>query len=499
MALSIDKKLEIMEQALREGYDGYMTDLWAQADPSESIDVPESPAIQEPHGAPSLPPGMLPPSKAEPVNLDTTVQPGFQSLVQSYESAAPDEQPKGEPVQYTLDDPEFYRAGGYKLKNSIDLKLDFKNISPNAYIDNYTKDYKYKKLGGMVDVESNFTEFPEEHQPLDFAKYYYNSPKHQERMIDSGYDQDQIDERSAFLDQDGPTINHVLDKAIKNRIKDQGLEPGSVASPTENTIWLDKQADAEQGFNTKEVLPHELAHLSTKFEGLNKTDTKEIIDRHKVIKDGGSFTDKEHEKTWALEQKADLDAIRYMLYEAGVYDAGVEDFDIYDMREAYELLKDSKIFQRMLESYSEDDFMWLMNNVAMGDPTEDMFEDMTYARKGGFSKTGYKENSPHKNRSFNIIKGSKTGTHITMKGVKGPLLAFDNLGNKGILKPGKEYAFAGSRVIETPLRKKKRKGGKRDGSKTKLPKLNLPSIFPHPKDGTIVVRRANPFKKRKKK
>ena len=36
MALSVEEKLQIMEKALREGYDGYMTDLWAQADPEEA-------------------------------------------------------------------------------------------------------------------------------------------------------------------------------------------------------------------------------------------------------------------------------------------------------------------------------------------------------------------------------------------------------------------------------------------------------------------------------
>ena len=85
-----------------------------------------------------------------------------------------------------------------------------------------------------------------------------------------------------------------------------------------------------------------------------------------------------------MEVKSDLDAIRYMLFSAGIYDAGIEDFDFYDMTKAQELLKDSEIWKRMMKDYNENDFMWLMNNVAMGDPTDEMADDIAYAQDGGF-------------------------------------------------------------------------------------------------------------------
>ena len=41
-----------------------------------------------------------------------------------------------------------------------------------------------------------------------------------------------------------------------------------------------------------------------------------------------------------------------------------------------------------------------------------------------------------------------------MKGVDFPVVGIDNLGNKKIMQPGKNYKFKGSSVIEMPLKNK---------------------------------------------
>ena len=334
MALSVEEKLQIMEKALREGYDGYMTDLWAQADPEEAAMAQELDSVSpdEPDMSPNLPTGVQLPPPSEPSS------PGFQSLVQSYEAASPAEQPKGETVQSTLEDPSSYRKGGYKLRDSIDLKLDFKGIDPRAHIDNYTKNYKYKELGGMA--QTSDAPLPKPHDPISFAEYYYTSPKHQERMIESGYSDEEIKDRSGFLEGEGPTIS-------------TGSVEGSRSYPESNKIIIDPEVDKEKGFSAKEVLAHELGHLSTGFEGLNKTDKKEILDRNQLLQKGGKISSEGSPDRYAMEVKSDLDAIRYMLFSAGIYDAGIEDFDFYDMTKAQELLKDSEIWKRMMKDYNE--------------------------------------------------------------------------------------------------------------------------------------------------
>ena len=63
------------------------------------------------------------------------------------------------------------------------------------------------------------------------------------------------------------------------------------------------------------------------------------------------------------------------------------------------------------------------------------------------SKSGYKRNSHDKNNPYNIIRSG----NITMKDVDFPVKAVDNLGNKKIMKPGKNYKFPGNIVTETKL------------------------------------------------
>lgn len=63
---------------------------------------------------------------------------------------------------------------------------------------------------------------------------------------------------------------------------------------------------------------------------------------------------------------------------------------------------------------------------------------------------GYKKNSPDKDKPFNVIPSG----NITMKNVNFPVLGIDNLGNKKVMKPGKEYKFPGNTVLEIPIKNK---------------------------------------------
>ena len=65
------------------------------------------------------------------------------------------------------------------------------------------------------------------------------------------------------------------------------------------------------------------------------------------------------------------------------------------------------------------------------------------------STKGYKRNSPDKNREYNIIPSG----YITMENVDFPVLGIDNLGNKKLMKPGKDYTFPGDIVLEVPMKK----------------------------------------------
>ena len=60
------------------------------------------------------------------------------------------------------------------------------------------------------------------------------------------------------------------------------------------------------------------------------------------------------------------------------------------------------------------------------------------------STTGYKRNSPDKDRPYNVIPSGD----ITMKNVDFPVDAIDNLGNSKKMKPGRDYRFPGNIVLE---------------------------------------------------
>tara|TARA_R110002020_G_scaffold316794_1_gene532156 strand:- start:200 stop:436 length:237 start_codon:yes stop_codon:yes gene_type:complete len=68
---------------------------------------------------------------------------------------------------------------------------------------------------------------------------------------------------------------------------------------------------------------------------------------------------------------------------------------------------------------------------------------------GKISTTGYKRNSPDVNNAVNIIPSG----NITMKDVDFKVKGVDNLGNKKIMEPGKNYKFPGNIVTETKYKK----------------------------------------------
>jgi hypothetical protein len=65
------------------------------------------------------------------------------------------------------------------------------------------------------------------------------------------------------------------------------------------------------------------------------------------------------------------------------------------------------------------------------------------------SITGYKRNSPDKDRPYNVIPSGE----ITMENVDFPVLGIDNKGNSKVMKPGKDYSYPGNTVLEIPMKK----------------------------------------------
>jgi len=78
-------------------------------------------------------------------------------------------------------------------------------------------------------------------------------------------------------------------------------------------------------------------------------------------------------------------------------------------------------------------------------------EQFTYVT-GIFSVNGYRDDSPDVNNPFNVIPSGRISMreHDGTPLKKGPILGIDNLGNKKMMQPGKEYQFPGEYVTEIP-------------------------------------------------
>ena len=106
--------------------------------------------------------------------------------------------------------------------------------------------------------------------------------------------------------------------------------------------------------------------------------------------------------------------------------------------------------KQFIEFPSENDAAWFSENGYK--------KGKQYKQKGGPSVEGYKSSSPDRFNDYNIINSS----YITMYGVPHPVLGIDNLGNKQMMVPGKDYKFPGKSVIEFPMKKYKKGGSKVD-------------------------------------
>jgi hypothetical protein len=70
--------------------------------------------------------------------------------------------------------------------------------------------------------------------------------------------------------------------------------------------------------------------------------------------------------------------------------------------------------------------------------------------KTNLSTTGYKKNSPDKDRPYNLIPSGD----ITMDNVDFSVLGIDDKGNEKVMEPGKDYSFPGNKVLEFKLNTK---------------------------------------------
>ena len=243
---------------------------------------------------------------------------------------------------------------------------------------------------------TKFTEYPMaqngDNVVKDFMSNYINSPKFKERLTSSNYNdvEGQVTKRSNNIDN----TNYIeqnrelsLLERLNKRAYDQPYSTqGSKYDERLNTIIYDDPQALEYGIDKNSIIAHEYGHAAldtTPKVGdvpsspderflLNDYDTNELTSRLRKYK-GQTKHDLK-----ATENKSDLDAFRFELFQQGVYDAGKEDIT----KDLLKKGKDSFIKKRLLKNYKEKDLIWLMNNIASIDNSR---SDLSMMAKNGSS------------------------------------------------------------------------------------------------------------------
>ena len=238
---------------------------------------------------------------------------------------------------------------------------------------------------------------------------YYESDKFKTRLKNMHEDYpstfylDKTKKERDNLLETNPRKSGVLDRMVSNMENNTGyykpLDVDSVSKralkklKTSNSVSYNNEDDSHAGlpinlnstekgmtgqikpklFNLDEVFSHELVHnvpvpYTDVFNDTVSSKMTGALDWH----------DKEVEET-----RADVGGLRYILNKAGINDASKEDFNIKDLKQASEKLKDSDLFNRLRTIYSNDkDFIWIMNNIASTDNLDSQTSNISMAEDG---------------------------------------------------------------------------------------------------------------------
>lgn len=217
-----------------------------------------------------------------------------------------------------------------------------------------------------------------------FFLNYLSSPKYVERLYKQGYSIEEI-----------PTVisdrkNRLLNRKVSYRKGETNVQSG------ENSINFDTDEMKTYGLLPYTTVSHELSHIvgsgtsQKKHGSLNTDEYFDIYDRNKLS------GQRDYHDSFPWEMKADIDALRSLLYRDKIYDTGKQDFNPEHLRKVREKYSDDFNVRRLLRYLSEDDLMYLMNNIAATNK-KGYSGVSTYGQYGGKKQMGgnpYKGLSP---------------------------------------------------------------------------------------------------------
>lgn len=199
----------------------------------------------------------------------------------------------------------------------------------------------------------------------EFYNQYGNSQNYTKRLVEQGYTNPQqvILDRIANIKPVTTSVDNLI---------------GSQYNAPNYTVFYNPKDAAEYGFPKQSTLAHEYGHSFGASQGkylanpnleLNQREMDAFSTRNKLrFADTSAMTeqqklDLEHDSR-PSESKADLDALRFRLFKDKIYNTGTEQFTPELLKQAKDKYKDDNIVNRLFQNYSDEDLIYLMNNIA---------------------------------------------------------------------------------------------------------------------------------------
>lgn len=183
-----------------------------------------------------------------------------------------------------------------------------------------------------------------------FFKEYLNSPNYKKRLKTQQYEDPK----------------QVITQRL-NRLSNSKFSTGTTGSQyvdETNTVTFDPTEASKYGFSPAGTIAHEYSHLvGSNFRDLSQYNTLNTNEYSQFVRRNKAYnTWPEHDaRPW--ESKADLDELRYLLHRDKLYDTGTQQFTPELLKQAKSKYKD-RATGRLFNNFSDDDLIYLMNNIA---------------------------------------------------------------------------------------------------------------------------------------
>jgi hypothetical protein len=299
--------------------------------------------------------------------------------------------------------------------------------------------------------------------PADFYKSWIQSPEYARRQLNTGYSASPKDEsynvpsasasRKTRLDSLGK-----IDPITYNTREASKATPGYYGGASSININPSDYIDT----NRQMIEAHELGHIAgaavnegTSRPGIMSGREQDIFKSSMLpLKEptlsGPQGSQQREASRRSLEDfihsqkpqevKADLDAVRFSMYDKGIYDIrkGTK-FNELDFENARQKLGKDRVFKRLENRVGKKNFVNLMNTIAQDDNQDSYSNIAAYGGpivdpRGQWAHPGKVTRIPSSN--------------ITMQGVPYPVYGVGSNGQEQMMQPGQNYDFGGASYVD---------------------------------------------------